>query len=258
MLDDPFLDQEIGDVADAQARRNVDDLVGLRAAPGHQSGSWRPRRRCRRRTATRINTVNTALPAMTSGWRALFDHRGRHWNPLRLQRGARAARRRFAGFVRPRPTSLGVRPASPRAPGSREVERADGGPHAAAGLPGLCRVAARAWQTPRLHSSVSAIHPTRWKSGEIQHHPGINPHRQTTVTCESLLACHHFGDCGANLAPSVSFCAPTRVNRQSAETPATRWCRRIRTSSTAPRRSCVPARCAARGRSRSRPTDCRD
>jgi hypothetical protein len=34
MLDDAFLEQEIGDVADAETRRNVDDLVGRQRTGG--------------------------------------------------------------------------------------------------------------------------------------------------------------------------------------------------------------------------------
>ncbi len=60
---------------DAEARRNVDDLVLLRAGPAPRTGACRPQSAPPPTIAARIRSVKIALPAITSGLRARFERR---------------------------------------------------------------------------------------------------------------------------------------------------------------------------------------
>src|SRR5271163_4907263 len=113
--------------------------------------------------ATRISTVNTALPAITRGWRALLDH----FVGMGTRSGSSAARglRGLIRLVSLKESVAGAprrpAPASNRgASKSREAVSRDAGP-APAGAPDRESVAELArGGSSEVASPLSAIHPT--------------------------------------------------------------------------------------------------
>ena len=92
MLDDAFLDQEIGDVADAVARWDVDDLVGRQRAGSIETmlaHGEADAEQDRHHDEERENGIARDHHRMPGAFRPLCRDR----DPFRLERGARAARR---------------------------------------------------------------------------------------------------------------------------------------------------------------------
>ena len=75
LVDDAFALQDIGNVADAGAVRNIDDLVLSAAGPASRSAVCRGTSAAMPTTASNTNRLKMALPMTTSGWRALRERR---------------------------------------------------------------------------------------------------------------------------------------------------------------------------------------
>ena len=103
VLDDALLDQEIGDVADAVARRNVDDLVGVER-PGRVEPMLAHREADAEQDRHDDEDREDGIARDHHGVARALRPFGRHRDPFRLERGARTARRRP-----PRVTSCGAR-----------------------------------------------------------------------------------------------------------------------------------------------------
>ena len=75
LVDDVLARQQIGDLAQAEPARNIDDLLAIERTRRPRTCACRTNRRARRAIATSRMIVKIALPAMTSGWRARRDGR---------------------------------------------------------------------------------------------------------------------------------------------------------------------------------------
>ena len=92
LVDDAVAHQDIGDVANARAARNIDDAI-VGQGPGSVETLLADHQRDAGHHRHQHEKVMIALPMTTKGCRARLERLGRHFDRVRLERGSRAARR---------------------------------------------------------------------------------------------------------------------------------------------------------------------